>query len=72
MSILYLNTACTVVNNLGLAFTKLVNMNSNLLLLNLVITNNACVFPRKRLLATLILMLTTQSYPIPGNRIRCC
>ena len=50
----HLNTACTVVKSRGLALTRDVKMNSNRLLLYLVITNRAWVLPRRRELAVLM------------------
>ena len=57
------NTAWTVVNNRGESFTRLVKMNSNREPWNLVMTYSACVLPRRREEADLMLMLTMELYP---------
>jgi len=61
----YLYVASTLTNKRGLFFTKLVNINSKRLVLNLVMMYRACVLPRKREEALRMLMESTQRRPIP-------
>ena len=51
---------CTVVNSLGLVDIKFVKINSNLDPLNLVKTYSACVLPRSREFAVLMLIEITE------------